>query len=339
MRTFILSILLLLFAAACNATEATPSVTVAMESPEASATPEAPQPVDEPEEYEDESESEDILPFEFQAAASATATPAPTETPIPTPTERPMYKPDPGGMTVKDRFPAPDGFTRETPDEGSFEEFLQNLPLKPHGSKVMIFDKSEKARDVHAAVVDFILGDRDLQQCADAVMRLRAEYLFETGQAGEIGFHFVNGFYASFDKWSDGYGIKVSGNDASWVANSRNNKTYESLQQYLDIVYSYASTLSLDKELMVKPSSEVSIGDVFIRPGSPGHCVIVADRAVSKSGDAVFLIAQSFMPAQDIHILKCPQNDDGSPWYSSNFGETLVTPDWSFAREELKSWP
>jgi len=264
-----------------------------------------------------------------------------TETPSPAISTAPITKPsvNPDGMTIKDRFPPPEGYIRTEAANGSFQDFLRNLPLKPDGSKVHYYDGREKSRDVYAAVVDYTLGDRDLQQCADAVIRLRAEYLYSVEQFDKIQFHFVNGFLASFSKWSQGYGIWVSGNDAGWKQNDYNNGTYESFEKYLDMVYAYASTLSLEKELEPKDISELSIGDVFIRGGSPGHCVIVVDMAVQESnGEKLFMLAQSYMPAQDIQILKCPASNENSPWYSEHFGDTLITPEYTFDKTELKTW-
>ena len=246
---------------------------------------------------------------------------------------------NPDGVTVKDRFTVPEGYLRTEAEDGSFSEFLQNLPLKPDGAKVHYYDGCVKNRDVYLAVVDYPLGDRDLQQCADAVIRLRAEYFYAFGQYDNIEFHFVNGFLASFSKWARGYGISVTGNDVQWKQNSNNDGSYGSFQRYLDMVYAYASTLSLEKELEVKDTAELSIGDVFIRGGSPGHCVIVVDTAVQKStGDKVFMLAQGYMPAQDIQILKCPSSVGDSPWYSANFGDALVTPEYTFAKTELRTW-
>ena len=42
------------------------------------------------------------------------------------------------------------------------------------------------------------------------------------------------------------------------------------------------------------------------------------------------------MPAQEIHILKNPNDRNMSPWYSATYGEHLVTPEWTFARGELR---
>jgi len=243
----------------------------------------------------------------------------------------------PEGQTIKERFALPTGFTRVIPEENSFAEYLQNLPLKPDGAKVRYYDGREKSREVYLGVVDFTLGERDLQQCADAVMRLRAEYLYEKERYNEIHFNFVSGFRAEFSKWSSGNGVSVNGNSVSWYPNSNNNSSYESFQKYLDIVYAYASTLSLEKELQEKPFSELEIGDVFIQGGSPGHCVIVVDVAMNEeTGEKVFMLAQSYMPAQDIQVLI--GDEENSPWFSDRIEEILYTPEWRFHTTDLKTW-
>lgn len=243
----------------------------------------------------------------------------------------------PEGQTIKERFAVPLGFTRVETNENSFGEYLQNLPLKPDGAKVKYYDGREKSKQVYLAVVDFTLGERDLQQCADAVIRLRAEYLYEKERYDEIHFDFVSGFRAEFSKWSSGNGISVNGNQVSWYPNSNNNSSYESFQKYLDIVYAYASTLSLEKELQEKSFSELEIGDVFIQGGSPGHCVIVVDAAIKEeTGEKIFMLAQSYMPAQDIQILIGDEED--SPWFSDNIEDILSTPEWRFSSTDLKTW-
>ncbi len=241
------------------------------------------------------------------------------------------------GQTIAERFDVPQGFARRESEAGSFARYLQNLPLKPDGTKVKYYDGREKTADVYLAVVDFSLGDRDLQQCADAVIRLRAEYLYEAKRFNEINFKFVNGFNAEFSKWANGYGISVNGNNVSWIQNSNNNSSYKSFQKYLDIVYAYASTLSLEKELKAKPFSDLAIGDVFIQGGSPGHCVIVVDLAANENtGEKIFMLAQSYMPAQDIQVLKGGR--EGSPWFSANSADNLRSPEWAFKVSDLKTW-
>jgi hypothetical protein len=83
---------------------------------------------------------------------------------------------------------------------------------------------------------------------------------------------------------------------------------------------------------------DIQIGDVFIRGGSPGHAVIVVDMAVqNETGNKIFLLAQSYMPAQEIHILNNENHVDFSPWYSvENIQSEIVTPEYTFSRNELK---
>lgn len=244
---------------------------------------------------------------------------------------------NPGGQTIAERFQVLKGYKREKTEAGTFAHFLQNLPLKPEGTKVKYYDGRTKNKKVYLAVADYPLGNRDLQQCADVVIRLRAEYLYENNRQDEIHFNFVSGFNAEFSKWSSGKGISVNGNTVSWTTNRNNNDSYESFQKYLDMVYAYASTLSLEKELVQKPFEEIAIGDVFIQAGSPGHCVIVVDMAINKTtGDKILMLAQGYMPAQDIQILI--GDEENSPWFSANIEEELITPEWVFETTDLKTW-
>lgn len=104
----------------------------------------------------------------------------------------------------------------------------------------------------------------------------------------------------------------------------------------MDLVFNYAGSLSLSQELKPVDVKDIRVGDVFIKGGSPGHAVTVVDVAVnSKTGEKIFLIAQSYMPAQNIHVLKNFGNPDNSPWYSVNFGAHLKTPEWTFERGQL----
>lgn len=252
-------------------------------------------------------------------------------------TERDVFNTiDPNGQTVMQRIVPPPGFERVEVDDESFAACLRSLPLKPHGAKVRYYDGRIKGRDVHDAVIDIDVGDRDLQQCADAVIRLRAEYLYARGLYDRIHFNFTNGFEADYPTWMRGNRIVVEGNDAYWVKKSDGSDEYASFRQYLDMVFAYAGTLSLSQEMDRVTLADMEIGDVFLKGELPGHCVIVLDMAENQvTGERVFVVAQSYMPAQDIHVLKNPGNEVLSPWYSSRFGDQLVTPEWTFSQDQL----
>ncbi len=115
--------------------------------------------------------------------------------------------------------------------------------------------------------------------------------------------------------------------------------TRERFDKYLERVFGMCGSASLSKQLKpVNRFSQIEPGDVIIRGGFPGHAVIVMDVAVNDSGKKIYLLAQSYMPAQDIHVLKNPGNTDLSPWYEVNEENIIITPEYSFTKNELRRW-
>lgn len=241
------------------------------------------------------------------------------------------------GLSIETRFLPPQGFEREATPVTSYAYFLRQIKLKPHGSLVHLYDGREKHNKVADAVLMYDVGRQDLQQCADAVMRIRAEYLHSQRNFESIHFKFTNGFEASFARWKNGERIQVNGNKCSWVRNSSPDDSHASLRQFLDKVYCYAGSLSLSNELKpVTSLNDIQPGDVFIIGGSPGHAVTVMDVAINKAGDKSFLLSQSYMPAQDIHILKNLNHLDISPWFRvSDIKSILETPEYTFEATDL----
>lgn len=241
------------------------------------------------------------------------------------------------GMTIAERYLTPPGYGRNDIDEDSFGAFLRQQPLKPHGEKVKYYNGRQKSSEgIYDSVFDVDIGDRDLHQCADAIMLLRAEYLYSQNRYDEISFTFVSGFKAEYSKWMDGYRIRVEGNDVNYYEATEPSNTYETFRKYMDMVFAYASTLSLEKELVPVNVDDMKIGDVFIVGGSPGHAVIVVDMAENEDGNKIFMLAQSYMPAQQTQILINPSDATISPWYSLDRIGQLRTPEWTFELDRLK---
>lgn len=218
---------------------------------------------------------------------------------------------------------APEGYSRIPVDEKSFGNYLRNLEIKQENNKVYLYDGTLKRnQSAQYRVIKMDVGNRDLQQCADAVMRLRGEYLYKEKKYDDLHFNFL----------SDGkprYYKDYVGNDYS----------YAKFRKYMNYIFSYANTASLRKELKVVDNiANIEVGDVFIQQGNPyGHAVIVIDVALNTlTGKKIFIIAQSYMPAQEIHILKNPVNFELSPWYSIDFEENLFTPEWTFTKNDLR---
>ena len=78
--------------------------------------------------------------------------------------------------------------------------------------------------------------------------------------------------------------------------------------------------------------------DVLIRGGFPGHAKIVSDVAANTAGTKIYLPAQSYMPAQDVHLLNNPCDKNLSPWYQVTAAEKMVTPEYLFTTNDLKKW-
>jgi len=110
------------------------------------------------------------------------------------------------------------------------------------------------------------------------------------------------------------------------------------MEKFLETVFAYCGTLSLQKETRAVELEDLEIGDVFVKGGSPGHAMIVADAPINQSGQKIFMLAQSYMPAQHIHIVKNPLEQHLSPWFMVASGSTITTPEWTFDRNQLRRW-
>jgi hypothetical protein len=211
---------------------------------------------------------------------------------------------------VLSRFKTPAGYRQSAVGPGNFSAWLQALPLKPYGSQCLNYQgKVARTEAYTAGIVDISIGNQDLQQCADAVMRLRGEYLYQQKNYKAITFNFTSGFKCDFIHYADGYRYS----NEHWVLKAKKDYSYPNFLRYMNLVFSYASTLSLQKELKpVQDPATLKTGDVFIKGGSPGHCFIVMDVVENAQHHKKFLLAQSFMPAQNIQVLQ--YNSD--PWFS-----------------------
>lgn len=237
------------------------------------------------------------------------------------------------------RIPCPDGYSRLPAQPTSFTHWLRALLLKPPDAPVHLHDGTLKSNQSgHHAVIDIDVGEKDLQQCADAIMRLRAEYLYSQNRYDEITFQLTNGEMVSFSHWSSGNRPFIQGNTITWRLSEPSDSTYECFRSYLNFLYSYAGSYSLSRQMRsVHDVATMHIGDVFIQGGFPGHAVMVIDMAQKReSGEQIFMLCQSYMPAQDIHILKNLEDPNLTPWYRVDFGDTLHTPEWIFTVHDLK---
>lgn len=217
------------------------------------------------------------------------------------------------GRTIASAIAPPTGFARTPQTPGSFGAWLRGLPLLEDGSPVRLHNRQPKAfQRGHVAVVDLNVLTPD-QHCADSILRLRAEWLWSTGQTARL-------------TRDAGLGV------VTWRGGPRT-----ALVQFLSQVFAKTGTYNLAGRL-AKKRAPLDAGDVLVQGGSPGHAMLVVDVAVNPQGERVVLLANGFMPAQQFHIVKnlwgfAGGTGDVAPWYRETDLDTrgLETPLWGAA--------
>jgi hypothetical protein len=243
--------------------------------------------------------------------------------------------------SVVSEIPCPAGFERTSAPANSFTAWLREMTISQNDT-VFYYDGAVKPdQSSHLKVLDFDVGKRDLQQCADAVIRLRAEYLWSANKKKEIAFHFTSGHLVRWSDYATGYRPQIKGSKVTFARNAHTDTTYKNFRKYLNLIFTYCGTYSLNKELeSVEDESEINSGDVFIQTGNPyGHAVLVIDCVENAKGEKAYLLAQSYMPAQSIHILLDPEQNYKTAWYKVDKNDSRETPHWTFSKSHLKRFP
>ncbi|WP_335973854.1 DUF4846 domain-containing protein [Gaetbulibacter jejuensis] len=235
-------------------------------------------------------------------------------------------------LTIQSRVNIPVGFKRVEYAKGSFQEYLRNYELKPFGSKIINYDDSQYFwQSGHVGVLEIPVPKNGLQQCADALIRVRSEYLWDNNRKDEIGFNFTSGHYCSWSKYAEGYRPKIDGNKVSFHKTAAKDHSKTNFYKYLNLIYTYSGTLSLYNELpKINDVSKLQIGDMLIKGGTPGHIAIICDEIVNETGDKLFLLFQGNTPAQSVHLVKNLEDSTISPWYKLEKDAVIPVSNYTF---------
>ena len=219
--------------------------------------------------------------------------------------------------TLASAFAVPPGAVRATAE--AWGESLRSLPLYPVDREVMSYRGDALAMPA-ARVVELPLVAGDLQQCADSILRLRAEW--ERKQGREPAYHYTSGYLSRWSDWKAGKRPVVSGSKVSLGGGGKTGDTEANWTGWLTNLFMYAGTRSLGRDTVAPPGAPVAgaqVGDLLVTPGSPGHAVLIVDVARGE-GHTWVLVGQGFMPAQDFHVVRGP----ASGWFEVA-GDTLPT--------------
>ncbi len=235
-----------------------------------------------------------------------------------------------------------EGYTRES-NQTEFGNWIANITLKKDNTVYLFDGRVKPYQDGAYAVLDISVPDKDVQQCADALMRIRAEYLFSKKDYEGLQFKSVDGPWLGFKDYINGKRWKdVRGKLKSYTVDSLRNTTTTQLRKafdnYLFLVFSFCNTYSLSQQLSHNSihTSAIKTGDIFIRGGFPGHATIAVSTAKNNAGKRIAMFAQSYMPAQSIHIIINPKN--GTPWFELNDNAGLSYSEYDFTKNEAKTW-
>ena len=243
-------------------------------------------------------------------------------------------------IPMEDAFASPEGYVREEVKEGSVAWWLRGLPIRTDRTYVLSYE-AEELGSPSAGVILMDVGKRNLQQCADSVIRLHAEYLWYANKAKSVVYHFTSGDKSSWKAWKKGERFKIDGRKVQRIKGKARRRDHKGYRSYLQHLFRYARTQSLRYDSKaVKQNDLILAGDFFVSPGSPGHAVMILDTVINDQGERLALVGQGYMPAQEFHVLE----DSGDHvvdkvWFRLpvNENEVLNTPSWTpFERSEAR---
>ena len=248
----------------------------------------------------------------------------------------------PQGETIMTRIKSPEGYKWIVESSGSFGKYLQNLELEPAGTKIYDYKRTAiKNQFEHIAIIKTDIGKKNLQQCADAIIRLRADYLWRNNKRDKIEFHFTSGDLFKWKDHKNGIRPVLSGNNkVQFEKRAPYDDTFEGFKKYLEIIFIYAGTISLNNETTkVIDNRNIKTGDILITPGSPGHAVIVVGSAQNSKGERVYLLAQGYTPAQSVQIITNAYIQKLNPWYKLDLAKNpTITARYAFKKTNIRSF-
>lgn len=240
----------------------------------------------------------------------------------------------------------PKGFARVEASPDSFGRFLRALPLQAEGSPVVDY----RGNPLHSngkhpnivAVADLDVGTKDLQHCADVILRLHAEWRYGKGERN-LAYKSVSGQTLSYQGYIGGERAIVEGKGIALKHAAAPAKDSHALMRgWMDEVFAWAGTASLEPYSKKVAWRDVAPGDFFVMSGAPyGHAVLILDVAKDEKGRVALLLGQSYMPAQSFQILKPAGGNNGfadTAWFVVEDNDQLVdTPFWQpFPKTSLR---
>jgi hypothetical protein len=200
-----------------------------------------------------------------------------------------------GQRSVKD-IPVPAGFKTDEYTVSSYSRWLATRPLKIN-NVILAHDgrKITAGTDRVCAVLDLpLLFTGDLEQCADYAMRLWAEYHKDRNKLDKLYLFDYNGRRQYFRKSGLSY------------------------RNFLRRAFANSNSYSLKQGCAKVDTGSIVPGDMVVQNerGGVGHVSVVMNACRDSSGQKLYLIGFSYMPAQEFHIERAPEGYGTGGWFT-----------------------
>ena len=204
------------------------------------------------------------------------------------------------------------GYSVFTDEPDSWSEWLRLLPLAAPGTPVRNFrgEIVVPGDDEHlAAVVAIDIGSENVQQSADVILRLHAEWRWYVNDRRML---YLSDSKAELPlaRWFAGERLTTTGAEPTWTrqAAPKPQRDHADFRAYLDGVFTWSDGRALLAESVPLAPEKLEPGAFFLHQGAPAEVLVVLDVATSPAGKRAMLLAQALNPAENIHVLR-PNRD------------------------------
>lgn len=203
-------------------------------------------------------------------------------------------------------IPSPDGYKRVKYAKGSYSDFVRNLSVTKNKYVKSCYSEDIFWDGLGVIKLDMMFPKSDLEQCADWAMRLWGEYHKETRKLDSL------------------YLLKYSGEKNYF---RKAGKSYSSFMKYS---FGYSNSHSIKKGCNVIEFKNLRPGDMLVQnqTGGIGHVCVILD-ACEKDGEKLYLLGYSFMPAQQMHIEKAPEEFGINGWFIDKYLTSYIESEFS----------
>jgi len=191
-------------------------------------------------------------------------------------------------------------------EPGSFAAWLRQLPLKKCNLPVLdyrgrIFKTTGDS--VVGFIVDLDIKGRRLEQCMDILVRLYADYLWQSRQVADLVLPLPGGYRLAWADWRKGFRPSFKGIEVQLNLSTKADSSETSFRRFLNTVFAESHTQQFYYAYKPIAPEKVAIGDFIVKKGTKGHAVIVADMAVNQHGDLIALVGNGDTPACQFFLI------------------------------------